>query len=93
MERDDKFVYGPGDLVVSQCRLCRHQPGSQRYPVEACPSFPGGIPADVLQNRVDHRLPYPDGDEGTVFEPRSGTHPAVLRALAHHFAMRGRPSP
>jgi len=35
----------------------------------ACDAFPAGIPASIIENRRDHRKPYP-GDRGILFEPR-----------------------
>ena len=89
----DKFVYRPGDVVVSQCRLCRHAATGRGFHPEAelCRAFPGGIPPEIFANELDHRLPHPD-DGGVRFKPRPGLHPAVVRAVAHHFAAQGRPT-
>jgi len=71
---DSKFTYGPGDAVFPQCWMCRHAEGAK------CSAFPHGIPRDIRDNAVDHRLPIP-GDNGIRFEPKPGSNPAVLDSL------------
>lgn len=92
-DRADKFVYGPGDLVVSQCFFCRHL--SDRTP-RACRAFPHEIPAEILSNQYDHRKPWIDpetgepgdlgmvGTESVLFSPRDDAHPEALKALYRH---------
>jgi hypothetical protein len=86
----DKFAWGPGDVVLSQCAVCKHLGDG---PVAYCAAFPGAIPVEILHNEVDHRKPWtaPEtgqpGDMGIplersiTFEPREGIHPAALAAL------------
>ena len=53
-----------------QCTACIHFRANY-----ACAAFPGGIPEDVLFNRVDHREPV-EGDNGVRFEAKAGKqHP------------------
>ena len=33
-----------------------------------CSAFPAGIPAAILENKADHRQPFP-GDNGIRFDP------------------------
>jgi hypothetical protein len=49
-------------MFESLCKLCKHRWGF------ACAAFPEGIPVEIREMYVDHRLPYP-GDNGTTFEP------------------------
>jgi hypothetical protein len=53
-------------IVFNLCVFCAHRKrgGSAKGPV--CAAFPGGIPADILAMRHDHREPYA-GDGGILF--------------------------
>ena len=52
-------------LSVSLCLCCKH-----KGPGTACLAFPDGIPAEIYNGKVDHRLPHP-GDNGVQFAPDS----------------------
>ena len=55
----------------SQCDACRHlRLGALDLPL-ACTAFPDGIPKQVLDNMLDHRLPV-DGDNGVRFAAEVG---------------------
>lgn len=94
----DKFTWGPGDVVLSQCAYCKHLADG---PAAVCAAFPGAIPADILANETDHRKPWIDPDTGEpgdmgiplersiIFEPREGIHPAALAALYRHLDQLG----
>ena len=79
-DRSDRFTMQPGGVILSQCLYCRHYAGGTFGAV--CAAFPNQIPQDVLDNQVDHRRPYPDGQEADVlFEPRADVDPATLAPL------------
>jgi hypothetical protein len=95
-----KFSWDPGDVVVSQCAVCRRlAPG----PAAVCSAFPGAIPAEILSNDVDHRKPYLDpstgqpGDMGVpltgsiTFLPRADVDTRVLATLYRHLDRLPRP--
>lgn len=83
------------DMVVtpSQCSLC-----AQREPEDlfACAAFPGLIPAEIRENRHDHRKPWIDpetgepGDRGIalagsiLFEPHADADPEALSTLYNY---------
>ena len=55
-------------IYVHQCALCRHlTPNEPTGRGRTCTAFPQGIPQEILQNRFDHRKPYP-GDHGIRFQ-------------------------
>ena len=84
----------PGDMVPSQCLVCRRL--SKRSPL-VCAAFPGLIPAEIRLNAHDHRKPWIDpesgepGDQGMplagsiLFEPRADAAPEALAAVAAYF--------
>jgi hypothetical protein len=58
------------DFGDHQCAECRHATGGAK-----CVAFPEGIPVEIIDERHDHRQPYP-GDNGIRFEPLPGRrHP------------------
>lgn len=64
-EANNRFV-GQVDRIPP-CWTCRHKtPGAA-----TCTAFPGGIPADILDGRNQHREPYP-GDNGIRYERDPG---------------------
>ena len=53
--------------VNSQCGNCKHLRRAQvGY---RCDAFPNGVPAIIIFNQFDHRLPHPD-DNGIRYEAR-----------------------
>lgn len=80
MSASDKFVWGPGDLVPSQCALCARFSTRADLPGTTCAAFPGFIPAEILGNRFDHRNPHPD-DGGLQFVPVESAPPDALDRL------------
>lgn len=90
MDRSDYFAWGPS-TPLSQCAYCRHLDPASPSPI--CAAFPGGVPAAILANHVDHRRPWIDpetgrpGDRGVAlgrsvtFGPREGVTPEALGAL------------
>lgn len=49
------------------CLACRHY--RKATPGLTCAAYPLGIPAEILNNHVDHRQPYA-GDQGIQFDPQ-----------------------
>lgn len=72
--KGEQFSVGFSDLQVAQCVRCKHLLSNAR-----CAAFPEGIPADILENRHDHRRPYP-GDNGIRFESEEQAAPAAVSA-------------
>lgn len=52
-------------IAGKQCKLCIYRLQNEL----ACVAFPWGIPADIQEDRFDHRQAYP-GDGGFRFAPR-----------------------
>jgi hypothetical protein len=87
----DRFKWGAGERVLSQCALCRHL--AHDSPLAVCAAFPGGIPVRILTNEEDHRTPWIDprtgtaGDRGAagkgsiLFEPAAGVEPDAVDRL------------
>ena len=70
------------EVVPSQCALCRRWNRSAEFPGPYCEAFPGGVPAAILANAVDHRLPLEyDGGLGFVADP-SASPGALYRLYA-----------
>jgi hypothetical protein len=69
-------AWGPGEIVPSQCAVCRHRVRG----FAACKAFPSQIPGEIEGNQVDHRRPF-DGDQGVRFEPKPGLTAADLAPL------------
>lgn len=82
-DRSDRFTWGPGQAVVTQCALCLHRPPA---PSRGCPAFPARIPDEIIANRADHREPWPGqpGDPATHFGPRPGVPRGALDSLYRH---------
>ena len=81
----DLFTWQAGDVEVSQCLFCSH------WRQGSCAAFPGGVPFDILANRIDHRDPVQD-DRGIRFEPRSSDaarHQATIFERKHAGIDRG----
>lgn len=54
--------------IFPQCFSCKHlKEGAPPH----CTAFPQGIPLIILENKADHRKPFP-GDNGIHFEPNPG---------------------
>lgn len=67
-------------LPFPQCAVCAHFDGTDRT-VDRCKAYPGGIPARILDNTLDHRkpLPHDNGVRWAPIEPDIG-HPIDLLA-------------
>jgi hypothetical protein len=63
-DQPNRFVWGPGEVTISQCVRCVHKHAG----AGTCAAFPDGIPDAILTNAHDHREPYA-GDHGITFEP------------------------
>ena len=64
----------------SQCLVCAHRAAGAQYPKPVCRAFLGGIPAEFLDNEIDHRKPVAY-DGGIQFEPRPDVAADVLGRL------------
>jgi len=59
-------------VAVPICESCIHLDRSvDQY---RCAAYPAGIPTEIVESEVDHRLPY-DGDHGIQFEQHPDTQP------------------
>jgi hypothetical protein len=75
-DRSSRFVSDGSGITMTQCLSCIHLVKGSR----TCKAFPSQIPEEIIENRFDHRRPYPD-DEGIRFEPRPGVPEAYLTSL------------
>lgn len=64
----------PVPLCLSCVYLNREGPGM------VCAAYPSGIPDEILDSDVDHRLPY-TGDNGIQFVQAPGAPPPDLTAF------------
>jgi hypothetical protein len=55
------------------CYNCQRRKPNDSNPF-VCDAFPGGIPAAIIENRADHRTPFP-GDRGLTFVPIDSSIP------------------
>ncbi len=59
---------------VHQCSVCRHLVPNPKPGERFCPAF-AEIPLEILDDRFDHRKPFPD-DGGIRWEPvNDAVHP------------------
>ena len=58
-------------IVMTQCAFCKHYQ-SNRGAAVLCRAFPDGVPANILNNEVNHQFPYP-GDHGIRWEQSEDT--------------------
>jgi hypothetical protein len=85
----ERLVWRDGDVRLSQCALCRHRRLEPRPEGRAaCLAFPDGIPAEILANSFDHRLPHPD-DGGVRLLPIVGAD--VFARVTRMPAVRSHP--
>ncbi len=64
-------------LFESLCKLCKHREGLR------CAAFPEGIPVEIREMYVDHRLPY-SNDNGITFEPKDDGEETRQRLMKVH---------
>ncbi len=66
-------------MSLTPCVACAHLrlDGTGRW---ACQAFPRGIPAAILEGRIDHRQPYP-GDGGVRFQPDPDAPAGLIATL------------
>lgn len=65
-------------ICSSLCIHCAHRIGVRRD--HQCAAFPDGIPLDIINGRIDHRLPV-DGDHGIRYEHASDLRPEIRAAI------------
>ena len=63
MSREDYFVPPDGSLDISQCIDCKYK----HIGYGTCDAFPESIPDEILENKHDHKNPYP-GDNDIRYE-------------------------
>lgn len=59
------------------CLWCKHYDRETEEGM-VCTAFPKGIPPAILENRFDHRQPWPAGDGGVTFEADEQYTPAYF---------------
>jgi len=69
-------------LFPKLCSLCKHRQGW------TCAAYPQGIPLEIREMHVDHRLPYA-GDNGIQFEAKDD-NPETKAQLARVKLRKGR---
>lgn len=79
-DRAERFNISPDGLIMTQCVSCVHL---AEGPYFICRAFPGLIPSAIVENRFDHRKPYP-GDDGIRFEPKPDVSAEYLRSLGEY---------
>ena len=62
----DKFTSQYVTVTRPQCADCAYRDNEDLF---RCLAFPQGIPADILQNKIDHKKPY-KGDHGIQFKAK-----------------------
>ena len=58
----------PTPFLCFWCTRRRQDPDVAGITAETCDAYPTKIPDAIVDNQVDHRLPYP-GDRGLQFAP------------------------
>jgi hypothetical protein len=64
---------------VRLCVVCTHFDRNPRRRSLTCDAFPKSIPGAILENSVDHRIPYGD-DHGITFEATDSPHASGIIA-------------
>lgn len=70
LSEHDRYVVRitePVKLHTVMCCYCKHYHWDPSSPRVTCDAFPGGIPRELLSEKVKHTRPY-KGDHGIQFE-------------------------